>query len=57
MTTMEEHIDRAETLLKDWQNASSGGDVQRLGQKLAAAQVHATLALVAATRESSGSQE
>lgn len=52
-----EHIDRAETLLKDWETNSKTGDVQRLGQTLAAAQVHATLALAAAGGEGSASQE
>jgi len=45
-----EHRERAETPLEDWERNQKSGDVQRLGQVLAAAQVHATLALVVATK-------
>ena len=45
--TRKEHYDRAETLLGNWEQNQGRGDIQRLGQMLAAAQVHATLALSA----------
>jgi hypothetical protein len=49
-----EHINRAETLLEEWENNRDQSDVQRLGAVLAAAQVHATIALAAAAGASSG---